>query len=113
MQERELQNVSEELAGLEGIVEQLENNQRKNSIKIRHLKEGAVDEVLVGFLLELFTAWAGTECDLTIKTVAADRVGRIDLLRNFLEIYGLSFLIDLSSRKLWIDRTACSYSRRG
>lgn len=63
--------VTEGLKDLETVVEKLDNAQRKNNVKLRGLKEGAEGKDLVGFLTELFTAWAGAESEAVISIETA------------------------------------------
>lgn len=48
---------------------------RKNNIRLCGLQEGVEIDNLMGYLTELFTTWAGSECDTVISIVLAYRMG--------------------------------------
>lgn len=54
--------------------ENLDHGQRKNSIKIRGLREGVDGGDLMVFFTELFTAWIEV-CDVAVSIIAAYRIG--------------------------------------
>lgn len=47
----------------------------KTNIRLRGLKEGVEGGNLIGYLTELFTAWAGSDCEVVITIVSAYRIG--------------------------------------
>lgn len=71
----EVFDLHEETGELEELVERLDNLQRNHNLKIRGLKEGHEGKDL-GFLIELFTGWAGSDCDIEIRLLAAYRIGK-------------------------------------
>lgn len=54
LHEQDMQDISDNLEGVEEIVENLDNTQRKNNIKLKGLKEGTEEKNLLAFLTELF-----------------------------------------------------------
>lgn len=60
---------------LEGVVENLDNFQRKNNFKIRGLNEGREGEDLSVYLVELFSSWLGSDFVITVIMSIAYQVG--------------------------------------
>lgn len=57
--DQELQDINEDLDGIEDVMETVDNNIRKNNLKLRGLHEDAEGENLVDSSSDLFTAWLG------------------------------------------------------
>lgn len=70
-----LGNFYDKFDDLQISVENLDNSLRKNNITLRGLKEGTTGEDLVGYITELLTACAVSDCELTINIVAECRIG--------------------------------------
>lgn len=67
--------INEDLDVLENIVENLDNAQRKNNIKIRGLREATEGNYLVGYLTSLYINWVKIACVIVISITTAFWVG--------------------------------------
>lgn len=59
---------------LETTVENLDNAQHKNNLKICGLEETIEGKDLSGYLTDLFTSWVGSECEVELSIMSAYRV---------------------------------------
>lgn len=60
---------------LQSSAENIENSYKKNNIKLKGLKEGLEGSDLISYLVDLFTASAGLDCELVISISAANHIG--------------------------------------
>lgn len=68
---------------LERVVENLDNNQRKNNLKVRGLKEGTEGQDLKGYLTEVFAIWVGSDIETDISITSAFRIGPLRKVANY------------------------------
>lgn len=73
--QEDVEDFGREYDELESTVESLDNNQRKNNLKIRGLKEGAKGPDLKGYLTGLFSNWIGSEAETDISVTSAFPLG--------------------------------------
>lgn len=97
----DLGDLNEDWDYLEQSVERLDNDQKRNNLKIRELKEGAEGKDLVGFLTKLFTSWAGVECSLDISIEAAYHLRRFRTTAKFPRDVIVKFLLLANKAKVW------------
>lgn len=71
----DLENFNEDFDALQTTTESIDNSLRKNNIRLRGLQEGVEGDALTGHLTELFTAWAGSECEIVISIISAYPMG--------------------------------------
>lgn len=69
--EEDIGCIDSDLGELEDTVENLDNLQRKNNIKLRGLKENIEGTDLVGLLTQLFSGWVASNSDSDIKILTA------------------------------------------
>lgn len=60
---------------LESTVENLENTQCRNNLKIHSLKENIEGKDLSGYIIDLFSSWVGSNCEVEVSITVAYRVG--------------------------------------
>lgn len=70
-----IRDIDEDLEALEPTVENVDNLQRKNKIKVRGLREEIEGKDLVGFLAKLFSDWVGINSGFVVSILAAFLVG--------------------------------------
>lgn len=62
---------------LEGTVENIDNNLRKNNISLKGAREGVEGKDVKQFSEEIFTAYLGSECEVVAQIELAFHVGAI------------------------------------
>lgn len=60
---------------LEGVVENMDNAQRRDNIKLRGVKKGVEGRDLVKYLGELFSGWNGSDCKPNINIALVFCIG--------------------------------------
>lgn len=67
----DIEEVKDEYDELERVIESLDNNQRKNNLKLRGLKEGEKGKDLTGYLIDILSTRVGSDSETEVSTTSA------------------------------------------
>lgn len=73
--EEEVDVIGRRFDNLESTVENLDNAQRRNNLKIHRLKEAIEGKDLSGYLIDSFTSWVASDCEVELSISSTYRVG--------------------------------------